>query len=97
MKRDTLLMADRARGMCGFPWHINSGFRTKQHNDSLKDASKTSSHMKGYAFDVRCIGEKRRFDMVKAGLAVGFHRIGIYDTFIHFDNDPNKAPRIWKK
>lgn len=94
MKRETLLMADRARGHCGFAWVINSGYRTPDHNKKV-GGSPNSSHIRGYALDVSCKDQKRRMSIVKSAIEEGFHRIGIYKTFIHLDNDPSKAPRLW--
>lgn len=96
MKESTLSMLDEAREICGIPFIVNSGFRTKQHNANI-GGSKNSSHMKGYAVDIRIRNSNERFFMIKAALKAGFHRIGIYDTFIHLDNDPNKIPRMWKR
>lgn len=95
MDEEFLLMLDVARDIAGFPFKINSGFRTVQHNREI-GGSKQSSHMLGYAADIRCTDSRRRFILLEALLEAGFHRIGVYDSFLHCDNDPNKpAHVIW--
>lgn len=72
------------------PIHVNSGFRTAEHNASLKNASPTSQHLQGKAADIwvpgvtplelyniiRVLMNERR--MLLGGL-------GLYDTFVHYD------------
>ena len=59
-------------------------------------ASAKSSHLLGHAADISCTNSSQRHKIIKALLKVGFNRIGIADTFIHVDNDPNKpANVIW--
>lgn len=87
-------MIDLARSLAGVPFIINSGYRTEYQNKKVNGSPK-SSHLHGYAVDVKCSESKRRYAIIDAALQVGFHRLGIYPTFIHMDNDPQKAPRIW--
>lgn len=95
MKSSTLQMLDRARANAKIPFKINSGFRTPKHNSKVGGVA-DSSHLKGYAVDIACGNSADRFIIVKALLAAGFTRIGIANTFIHADNDPNKTQnRIW--
>ena len=95
METDFLEMLDIARDIAGFPFIINSGFRTIAHNQKIGGV-KNSSHLMGWAADLHCGTGKRRFLMIEALLDAGFTRLGIGDTFIHADCDPNKPQMtIW--
>lgn len=86
---------DIARDIYGYPMIINSGFRTIDHNQKLKEmgykVAKNSSHLLGLAADIHCVDSKKRFLLIEALLDAGFTRIGIGDTFIHVDGDTDKA------
>ncbi len=84
-----------ARTMAGIPFRINSGYRTPAHNEKVGGLS-TSSHLKGYAADIACTGNEARALILQALFAAGFSRIGIAQTFIHVDCDPDKyICRVW--
>lgn len=85
---------DYARALCGFPFIINSAYRSKSYEVSVGRTG-TSSHCKGLAVDLRCDSDFKRLDMVKNLLRAGFRRIGIGKTFIHADIDSNKPDCIW--
>ena len=62
---------DPLRGAYGKPIKVNSGFRTKELNDVLPGASKTSQHMRGEAVDITVYtkeGNKWLFDYIKNNL-----------------------------
>lgn len=87
MQPSFLALLDRTRELAGFPFVVVSGFRTKSHNTEV-GGTEDSSHMRGYAGDIRARNSKERFAIVKAAIEVGFHRIGIAKSFVHLDNDP---------
>jgi zinc D-Ala-D-Ala carboxypeptidase len=86
-------LADKARGISGVPWMITSGARCDAHNKKI-GASSTSSHTVGYAIDVRATTSREKYLILKSMIEVGFNRIGVADTFIHGDIDPNKSPSV---
>lgn len=91
---------DIARDIYGFPMVVTSGFRTIEYNRQLIEqgynASPKSSHLLGWAVDIAVPNSERRFLMLEALLDAGFHRIGVGDSFIHADLDPNKTPNcLW--
>ena len=91
---DLLEMLDEARSFAKTPFVINSGYRCKNHPESIK--SPTSSHIKGLAVDIKCTNSKKRAIIIDALGYVGFKRFGIADTFIHTDIDEKKSnPAIW--
>ena len=97
METEFLERLDLARDIAGFPFIINSGFRTIAHNQKIGGV-KNSSHLMGWAADLHCGSGKRRFLMIEALLDAGFTRLGISGkgSFIHVDCDPNKPQMtIW--
>jgi hypothetical protein len=86
---------EELRTNCDFPFQINSGYRTEDHNE-LINGKKNSAHMLGLAADIHCIDSFQRYTLLKFALLCGFRRIGVYPTFIHLDiysESPN--PIIW--
>lgn len=64
------------------------GYRTPEYNATLKNASKTSNHLKGMAADVCCYKNGKIVDIKYAACAaeiIGFDGIGIMQTCIHVD------------
>ena len=84
-----LKMLDKARHKAGIPFIINSAYRNVAWEKAMGRTG-TSSHTKGVAVDIKCNCSYDRLIIVKALLDVGFKRIGIYDSFIHVDNDDSK-------
>lgn len=93
MKGSTLSMLDRARAIAKIPFVINSGYRTKAHNEAV-GGKEDSAHPKGYAADIKCLTSRDRQIIVSALLKVGFTRIGIGKNFIHVDSDPSKPQNV---
>jgi len=94
ISRNLLEMLDEARDFAKTPFVINSGYRCKNHSESIKNP--TSSHIKGLAVDIKCTNSKKRAIIIDALGYVGFKRFGLADTFIHTDLDEGKSnPSIW--
>lgn len=97
MQKSTLIMIDEARHIAGIPFKINAGFRSVEW-EKKQGRTGTSSHCKGYAFDVSAKTKESKKIILSALKAVGFTRFGIYKTFIHADNDPFKPQNVtWRK
>lgn len=106
MDKTLLQMLDDVRDKYDKPIHITSGFRTPQHNEEVggkmpdENGNGGSSHLKGLAIDLSDnnkgapINSKNRFDLINRLLDVGFSRIGVADTFIHADIDPDKTKGV---
>ena len=90
-----LQLLDKARTHAQIPFKISSGYRSKKHNQALKDkgykVAKNSAHLKGLAADIVCSNSSDRFTIINALIFVGFHRIGIHKGFIHVDNDLSRG------
>jgi uncharacterized protein YcbK (DUF882 family) len=93
MHQEFLELLDDARDLAGVPFVINSGFRTEAHNRAV-GGKETSSHLSGWAADIRATTSNRRYLVVAALTAVGFTRIGCADSFVHVDMDPTKAQNV---
>ena len=95
MDRNLLLQLDTIRENYGRPIRITSGYRTAEHNAKVGGVE-FSSHTKGRAVDIACTSSQERHDLLKHIFAAGIHRVGIANTFIHIDNDPDKpAGCVW--
>ncbi|UNI71183.1 putative peptidase M15 [Aeromonas phage P5] len=82
-----------ARDLAGIPFIIISAVRCPAWN--AKQGGKTdSAHLRGYAADVRASTSSARLAIVRAALAAGFNRIGVYGTFIHMDCDPSLPQQV---
>ncbi len=84
---------DKARGISGVPYKINSGCRCLKHNRCV-GGSPTSTHLRGIAVDIQARSNLRRFHILYGLLQAGFTRIGMGKTFIHADDDPRKAKEV---
>tara|TARA_A100001201_G_scaffold2475_2_gene6257 strand:- start:16857 stop:17231 length:375 start_codon:yes stop_codon:yes gene_type:complete len=89
---------DDARGLAEIPFVITSGYRTKEYNEDLirrnYKASRSSSHLKGLAADIKCNTSRNRWIIINSLVLAGFSRIGVADTFIHVDLDTDKAQNV---
>ena len=95
MSPKLLKMLDQAREKANTPFKITSSWRSQEKNNSLKNSSKNSSHLKGKAVDIACSNGLERLKIFSALITTGFTRIGISDTFIHADIDDTKSDSIW--
>ena len=93
MNKTLLEMLDEVRDKFDKPIHINSGFRTPAHNESVNGKS-DSSHLKGLAVDIACDNSQDRYDLINCLLDVGFSRLGVAKTFIHADIDQDKTKGV---
>ena len=92
MDKGFLEKLDEAREFAGFPFFINSAYRSEDHPESIKNPS--SSHIKGLAVDIGVTDSRTRYLVLDALIHVGFNRIGIADTFIHVDDDRDKSSGV---
>lgn len=95
LKPDFVRLLDKMRGECGFPFIINSGYRTKDHNEEVGGVE-NSAHTEGLAVDINCKESAKRYKLIKVALDNGIERIGIAKTFIHLDTS-QKLPKgvVW--
>ena len=74
------------------PLIINSGYRTVAYNNTLKNASKHSQHLYGYAADIHMPGVSIK-DLTRYARNVSPNHggVGVYGSFLHFDKREVKA------
>ena len=100
MDERLLEILDDVREEFGKPIKINSGYRTLAHNEKVggkmpkEDGTGGSSHLYGLAVDIACDNSVDRFKLITILLSHGINRIGIADTFIHIDVDPEKSSNV---
>lgn len=99
MDRDFVATLDSIRAEYGKSMIVTSGYRTKAYNEDLIKrnfaASSTSSHLKGVAADISCTNSKDRIRLIEIAIKNNIRRIGISNTFLHFDDDPDKPIACW--
>lgn len=93
MDGDLLQRLDIARGLAGVPFVITSAIRCRAHNYSV-GGLKDSAHLGGNAVDIKCDKARDRYKVLYSLISAGFNRIGIYNNFIHVDNDTTKPARV---
>lgn len=93
MNKETLRKFNVAREESGIPFKVNSAFRTIEHEKKMGRTG-TSSHTQGRAMDIAAVNGNAKYKIVTALLKAGFTRIGIANTFIHADDDPNKVSNV---
>ena len=84
---------DLARSIAKTPFSVRSAVRCPAHNIAVGGVE-NSAHLAGNAVDIACKDSSKRFLIIEALIRVGFNRIGVYDTFIHVDNDETKPARV---
>ena len=82
-------MLQAARDRAAIAFVITSGYRCENWNRILGGAE-DSSHLSGMAVDIATETLNQRFIILKAVLAAGFRRIGVYMRHIHVDIDGTK-------
>lgn len=70
------------RGELGLPIHINSGFRSVEHNEKLQGSSSTSQHLTASAVDIKCSDMSALYKLIR-DFDYHFGQIILYDKFIH--------------
>lgn len=84
-------MLDALRALTDKLCHINSEYRTPEHNKAVGGAP-GSAHIDGEASDVGTVGwsERERIDFILYARKLGFNGIGIGASFIHIDMKERK-------
>ena len=85
MDRDFMLRLDGLRAACGFPFVLNSAYRSELY-ELNKGRSATSYHCQGRAVDVRCYDGVKRAKIVHYAPAFGLRGLGISSRYIHLDD-----------
>ncbi len=93
IKDDLVKRLQKVRDELGEAIVVTSGIRCEKYNGNI--GSPTSSHVTGYAADLKCGDSGYRQRLLKAVMPV-FNRVGISKNFVHVDVDPSKvAGVVW--
>ena len=82
-----------ARTVAAIPFRISSGYRCPSYNQEIGGVQ-DSSHTKGMGCDIKAASGKDKVTMLRSFLAVGFTRVGMYDSHVHVDLDANKPQDV---
>lgn len=72
---------------------VNSACRCTEHNRAVGGKA-NSAHLTGKACDVSCGGSVNRYQVIKILLEHNVRRIGLANSFIHFDVDEGKPQDV---
>jgi uncharacterized protein YcbK (DUF882 family) len=93
MNEEFMVLLDKIRKVCDFPFIINSAYRSEDY-EKKRGRNGTSSHTKGVAVDLQAVTDRHKFLIVQTALANGITRIGVGTTFVHLDVDKNKTQNV---
>lgn len=87
-----------ARDIAGVPFIYDSGCRCFSHNKSeggeTNSSHKPTKNRKASAFDIQTLDSHTKFRVLVGLIHAGFTRIGIYENFIHADDDKYKDKEV---
>lgn len=99
LKPELVMLLDKMREECGFPFKINSGYRSPEYNAQVGGVEE-SAHTEGLAVDIAITDSIKRLKLLAIAFKYGICRIGISDTFIHLDLSktlPQNVAWLYKK
>lgn len=79
----------------GSKLHINSGYRSQAHNDSIPNSAKSSAHLDGDAVDIHTGSYSNTIRMGRIAKKHGIVRMGIANSYIHLDVAKDKSQTRW--
>ena len=88
-----VFLLNELRERVGIPLVITSGCRCEPYN-TLVGGADSSSHVEGFAADIKALSSGTRYRIVEAAFDIKFARIGIAKTFIHLDIDFTKPQDV---
>src|SRR5210317_2624941 len=94
MSNNFLIMIDRLREECGFPFVITSGYRAPEHS-AEKDKLTKGRHTQGIAADIAVSNGYQRYLVVEKAIELGFKGIGVANDFVHVDLRNTEEPVMW--
>lgn len=86
---------DHLRHVCGFPFIVTSGYRSKEHSaERDKPKGSVGQHTLGIAADIAVRNAEQRYLIVKHATQLGFTGIGVAKGFVHVDTRVT-SPVVW--
>lgn len=93
IKDEFIERLDELREACGFPFKVNSGYRSPRHSIERKK-HRAGTHAQGIAADIKVSNGIQRRKIVEEALRLGFNGVGIARGFVHVDIRTS-TPVIW--
>jgi len=93
MEEGFIKKLDHLRQVCGFPFHITSGYRDPEGHSIEKAKQNPGTHAQGIAADIRVQGGVERRAIVNHALAMGMS-VGVAKGFVHVDIRKT-TPVLW--
>ena len=93
MSDDFIHALDALRAVCGFPFHVTSGYRDPEGHSIERAKEKPGTHAQGIAADIAVQGGAQRRAIVANALAMGMS-VGVAKTFVHVDTRTT-TPVLW--
>ena len=93
MQPDLIERLEMARMLANTPFKLVSAIRCEKRNNAVGGVN-GSAHVTGWAVDIEAKSAVQRYRVLYGLIKAGFHRIGIYQGFIHVDLDPSKPPNV---
>lgn len=98
----TLDLLEKARGICGFPFIVSSGYRSPDYNVKVAETGKDGPHTTGQAIDIVILGAQA-LELIQVAAVLGFTGIGlkqhddVHKRMVHLDNlnATPERPRPW--
>lgn len=95
MSNNFLIMIDRLREACGFPFVITSGYRSSSHSAERDKPNGGGTHTKGIAADIAVSNGQQRYKIVEEAIKLGFNGVGVAKSFVHVDLRNTDQPVMW--
>ena len=95
MSNNFLIMIDRLREECSFPFVITSGYRAPEHSAEKDKPNGGGTHTKGIAADIAVSTGSQRYTIVEKAIELGFKGIGVAKGFVHVDLRNVEDPVMW--
>lgn len=93
---DLLAKLETMRHLLGDrPILVNSGYRCKAHNKTLKNSKPTSAHLSGLAVDIDILSDRERGEIIETAIKLKIKGIGVYKGHVHLDIKPRRYLTIW--
>lgn len=93
MDQDFLDRLELARTLSRSKFVLTSAVRCEEHNRNVGGLD-NSAHLKGLAVDIATPTSNVRYEVLYGLIKAGFKRIGIYNNFIHVDEDTSKPQAV---
>jgi zinc D-Ala-D-Ala carboxypeptidase len=95
MSPNFLVMLDRLRELCDFPFVITSGYRSPEHSAERNKPNGGGTHTKGIAADIAVKDGYQRYLLVEKAIELGFKGVGVAKGFVHVDLRNSNYPVMW--